>query len=130
MTDPIADMLTKIRNATRAEHRVVDVRPSIMAQRILEVLKQEGYISSFKVVGDTPAEKICRVYLKYKNKVSAIKGLRRVSKPGVRMYSRAARLPRVLGGMGVALITTSQGVMTDKEAFSKKIGGEILCYVW
>ena len=128
--DPIADGLTKIRNASRAQHPTVDVRPSRLLARILEVLKQEGFIRAYKPVGETPPLQTLRVYLKYSKKAPAITELVRISKPGVRRYRKAGQLPRVLGGLGVAIVTTSRGVMTEREAYRQRTGGEVLCYVW
>ena len=130
VSDPIADGLTKIHNASRAKHPTVDVRPSRLMERILDVLKQEGFIRSYKAVGDIPSQRRLRVYLKYTKKLPTINELIRMSRPGVRMYRKASELPRVLGGLGVAIVTTSQGVMTERDAYRKRIGGEVLCYVW
>ena len=129
-TDPISDGLTKIRNASRAKHPVVDVAASRMLERILSVLKQEGFIRSYKAVGETATARWLRVYLKYVQKRPAITQLIRISKPGVRRYSKAADLPRVLGGLGVAIVSTSKGLVPDREAFRQRLGGEIICYVW
>ena len=129
-SDPIADGLTKIRNASRAKHPTVDVRPSRFVAQILEVLKREGFIRAYKTVGESPAQRALRVYLKYAKKTQAITELTRISKPGVRMYRKAGELPRVLGGLGVAIVTTSKGVMTEREAYHQRIGGEVVCYVW
>ena len=130
VSDPIADGLTKIHNASRAKHPTVEVRPSRLFEQMLEVLKQEGFIRSYKRVGDTPSRRMLRVYIKYAKKTPAINELIRVSRPGVRMYRKANELPRVLGGLGVAIVTTSQGVMTERDAYRQRIGGEVLCYVW
>lgn len=130
VSDPIADGLTKIHNASRAKHLTVDVRPSRLMERILEVLKQEGFIRSYKPVGEVASQRRLRVYLKYTKKLPTINELIRMSRPGVRMYRKASELPRVLGGLGVAIVTTSQGVMTERDAYRKRIGGEVLCYVW
>ena len=129
-TDPIADGLTKIRNASRATHPTVDVRPSKLFVQILEVLKQEGFIRAYKPMGERVSQRSVRVYLKYANKTPAITDMVRISKPGVRRYRKASELPRVLGGLGVAVITTSSGVMTEREAYRQRTGGEVLCYVW
>ena len=130
ISDPIADGLTKIRNASRAAHPTVDLRPTRLLVQMLEVLKQEGFIRSYKTVGESPAQRMLRVYLKYAMKTPVIREVIRVSKPGGRMYRKAGELPRVLGGLGVAIVTTSKGVMTEREAYRARIGGEVLCYVW
>jgi len=132
MTDPIADMLTRIRNAMTAKHQTVDVPISKIKLAIAEILLNEGYISSAEVVTEEgKAQGIIRISLKYlKGKETAIKGLRRISKPGLRIYARNDKLPKVLGGLGIAIISTSQGVMTDKKARSIGAGGEVLAYVW
>ena len=129
-SDPIADGLTKIRNASRAKHPTVDLRPSRILTQILEVLKQEGFIRTYKVVGDIPFRRVIRVYLKYARNTPVINELIRVSKPGVRTYRKARELPRVLGGLGVAIVSTSKGLTTEREAYRQRIGGEVLCYVW
>ena len=129
-TDPIANGLTKIRNASRAKHVVVDVQPSRLFGQVLEVLKREGFIRTYKAVGETPAQRLLRIYLKYAKRTPAITEIVRVSTPGVRTYRKAAELPRVLGGMGIAVVTTSKGVMTEREAYQQHIGGEVICYVW
>ena len=129
-TDPLADVLTKIRNASRAKHPTVDVRASRIAERVLVVLKQEGYIRAYKAVGEAPTQRMLRVYLKYAKKTPAIKQLVRISTPGRRQYSNAGALPRVLRGLGVAVISTSRGVMADRDAYRQRVGGEVLCYVW
>ena len=130
INDPISDGLTKIRNASRAKHPAVDVRCSRFLTQILEVLKQEGFIRTYKVTGDTPAQRMLRVYLKYARKTPAITQLIRVSKPGVRRYRKARELPRVLGGLGVAIVSTSRGVIAERDAYQQRIGGEVICYVW
>ncbi len=129
-TDPLGDMLTKVRNASRAKHPTVDVKPSMFAQRVLDVLRQEGFIRAYKPLGETPARRMLRVYLKYSNKIPAIRELVRVSKPGQHHYRTATRLPRIMRGLGVAVISTSRGVMTDRDAYRQRIGGEVVCYVW
>jgi small subunit ribosomal protein S8 len=128
--DPIADALTKIRNASRAGHPAVDVRASRFFGQILEILKQEGFIRTYKPVGETPSQRALRVYLKYLKKKPAITQIIRVSKPGVRTYRKAAELPRVLGGLGVAIVSTSKGLATERDAYQRRIGGEVICYVW
>ncbi len=130
ITDPIADMLTRIRNAGSAKHETVDVPASKMKKAIAEILLEEGYIKSFQMVeGNTQG--IIRISLKYlPGKEKAITGLRRVSKPGLRVYAGSGELPQVLRGMGIAIISTSKGIMTDKKARKAHVGGEVLAFVW
>jgi small subunit ribosomal protein S8 len=129
MTDPIADMLTRIRNANAMKHETVDIPASKLKKEILEVLKKEGYIIGYKVIkGDV--QDTLRVTLKYLNNDRVVKGLKRISKPGLRVYAKNSEIPKVLNGLGIAVISTSQGVMTDREARKLKVGGEILAYVW
>jgi len=130
MTDPIADMLTRVRNAFRASHEMVDIPCSKMKINIAKVLKSEGYIKNFKVVSDGP-HRMIRVYLRYdENGLSVIDGLRRVSKPSCRVYSGYEDIPKVLNGYGVNIVSTSKGLLTDRQAKSMRLGGEILCSVW
>ena len=129
-SDPISDGLTKLRNASRARHAVVDIRFSRFFARILDVLKQEGFIRAYKTVGEKPAQRMLRVYLKYVKKTPAITQVVRISKPGGRMYRKARELPRVLGGLGVAVVSTSKGITTERNAYQQRIGGEVICYVW
>ena len=130
ITDPIADMLTRIRNANNAKHDTVDVPASNMKKSIAQILLDEGYIKSFQVIDDG-TQGIIRITLKYlAGKEKAIQGLRRVSKPGLRVYAGADELPRVLRGLGIAIISTSKGVMTDKAARAAHVGGEVLAFVW
>ncbi len=131
MTDPIADYLTRVRNAIMAGHRVLDIPASNMKKEMTKILKDKGYILNYKFEDDGVQGNI-KIALKYhpKTKVSAIKGLKRISKPGLRKYVGADELPRVLNGLGIAILSTSQGVITDKEAREKNIGGEVLCYVY
>ena len=130
ITDPIADMLTRIRNAGSARHETVDVPNSKMKKAIAEILLEEGYIKSFQLIDDG-TQGIIRVTLKYlPGKEKAIQGLRRVSKPGLRVYAGADELPKVLKGLGIAIVSTSKGVMTDKAARAAHIGGEVLAFVW
>ena len=130
ITDPIADMLTRIRNAGTAKHETVDIPASKMKKAIAEILLEEGYIKSFQLVDDG-TQGIIRVTLKYlPGKEKAIQGLRRVSKPGLRVYAGADELPRVLKGLGIAIISTSKGIMTDKKARALHVGGEVLAFVW
>ena len=129
ITDPIADMLTRIRNAGSAKHPTVDIPASKMKKSIAEILLEEGYIKHFQIVNDGVQGTI-KVTLKYNSGERAIMGLRRVSKPGLRVYAGADELPRVLRGLGIAIISTSKGVMTDKKAREAHIGGEVLAFVW
>ena len=130
VSDRIGDGLTKIRNASRARHPAVDVRFSRFFQNILEVLKEEGFIRTYKPIGETPAQRMIRVYLKYVKRKPAITQVVRVSKPGVRIYRKMEELPRVLNGLGVAVISTSKGIITDRQAYREHLGGEVVCYVW
>ncbi|MBQ9411791.1 MAG: 30S ribosomal protein S8 [Oscillospiraceae bacterium] len=130
ITDPIADMLTRIRNAGMARHESVDVPASKMKTAIAEVLLKEGYIKAFQIVDDG-TQGIIRITLKYlPGKEKAIQGLKRVSKPGLRVYAGADEMPRVLKGLGIAIVSTSKGIMTDKEARKAHVGGEVLAFVW
>ncbi|MDR1386469.1 MAG: 30S ribosomal protein S8 [Propionibacteriaceae bacterium] len=133
MTDPIADMLTRLRNANQAYHESTSMPHSKIKVGIAQILKREGYIAEYQVA-DAPAGGVGQtltVTLKYgRNRERAIAGLRRISKPGLRVYAKSTGLPKVLGGLGVAIISTSQGLMTDKEANHKSVGGEVLAYVW
>ena len=130
ITDPIADMLTRIRNAGSARHETVDIPNSKMKKAIAEILLEEGYIKSFQLIDDG-TQGIIRITLKYlPGKEKAIQGLRRVSKPGLRVYAGAEELPQVLRGLGIAIISTSKGIMTDKKARAQHVGGEVLAFVW
>jgi len=130
ITDPVADMLTRIRNANTAKHESVDVPASNLKKAIAQILLDEGYIKSFEIVEDG-TQGIIRIQLKYlAGKEKVISGLRRVSKPGLRVYAGADELPRVLKGLGIAIISTSKGVMTDKAARANHVGGEVLAFVW
>ena len=132
MTDPIADYLTRLRNAISANHRVVEVPASNLKKEITKILFEKGYILNYKFVeGETPGG-IIKIALKYDpvNKVNAIKSLQRVSRPGLRKYTGYKDMPRVLNGLGIAIISTSKGIMTNKEAKEQKIGGEVLCYIY
>ena len=130
VTDPVADLLTRIRNGSMAEHEKVDVPASKLKVRVVEILKEEGFIKNFRVIEDQK-QGVLRVYLKYgPGQERVITGLRRVSKPGRRLYVSADRIPSVLGGMGVAILSTPRGVLTDRESRKAKVGGEVLCYVW
>jgi len=131
MTDPIADYLTRIRNAVKARHRVVEIPASNMKKEITKILFEKGYILNYKFEDDG-VQGIIKIALKYNpdTKESAIKNLKRVSTPGLRKYSTSKTLPRVLNGLGIAIVSTSQGLLTDKEARQRGIGGEIICYVY
>ena len=129
ITDPIADMLTRIRNANSARHDTVDVPASNMKKSIAQTLLDEGYIKSYQIVDDG-TQGVIHITLKYNGKDKVITGLRRVSKPGLRVYVGADELPRVLRGLGIAIVSTSKGVMTDKAARAAHIGGEVLAFVW
>ena len=130
ITDPIADMLTRIRNAGSARHETVDIPNSKMKKAIAEILLEEGYIKSFQLIDDG-TQGVIRVTLKYgAGKEKVISGLRRVSKPGLRVYAGADELPKVLRGLGIAIVSTSKGVMTDKKAREAHVGGEVLAFVW
>ena len=130
ITDPVADMLTRIRNASSAKHETVDVPASNLKKAIAEILLEEGYIKSYSVV-DNGNQGVLQITLKYlAKKQPVISGLRRISKPGLRIYAGAEELPRVLKGLGIAIVSTSKGVMTDKKARELHIGGEVLAFVW
>jgi len=132
MTDPIADMLTRIRNGNVAMHDEVRMPSSRQKVALAKILQQEGYIAGFGVAPAlTGVGEVLTIQMKYSpDRARTIMGLRRVSKPGLRVYSKADKVPRVLGGLGVAVLSTSHGLMTDREARSRKVGGEVLCYVW
>ena len=130
ITDPVADMLTRIRNANTAKHESVDVPASNLKKAIAKILLDEGYIKSYEIVEDG-TQGIIRIQLKYlAGKEKVISGLRRVSKPGLRVYAGADELPRVLKGLGIAIISTSKGVMTDRQARKENVGGEVLAFIW
>jgi len=130
MTDPIADMLTRLRNANSAYHDSVAMPYSKLKSHIAEILQQEGYIAAW-VVGDAEVGKTLTIQLKYgPNRERSIAGIRRISKPGLRVYAKSTNLPRVLGGLGIAILSTSSGLLTDKQANKKGVGGEVLAYVW
>ncbi len=130
MTDPIADMLTRIRNANRMKRETVEIPASKIKLEILNVLKTEGYINNFELVEDDK-QGVLKVALKYTNKKEqVIKGITRISKPGLRVYAKATEMPKVLNGLGVAIVSTSNGVMTDRQARQNKFGGEVIAYVW
>ena len=130
ITDPIADLLTRIRNANSSKHETVDVPASNMKKAIVDILDKEGYIKSYKVIEDGK-QGVIRINLKYgPNHEKVISGLKRVSKPGLRFYAGADELPRVLKGLGIAIVSTSRGIMTDKQARKANIGGEVLAFIW
>ena len=129
VTDTIADMLTRIRNANQAKHASVEMPASRLKLEILAVLKNEGFISEYEKVEDGK-QGVIKVTLKYNNKERVIKGLKKISKPGLRVYAKSSELPKVLNGLGVAIISTSNGIMTDREARQKKLGGEVIAVVW
>ncbi|GGE00903.1 MULTISPECIES: 30S ribosomal protein S8 [Paenibacillus] len=130
MSDPIADMLTRIRNANVVRHETVEMPASKVKKQIAEILKREGFIRDAEYIEDSK-QGIIRIFLKYgPNQERVITGLKRISKPGLRVYTKSTEVPRVLGGLGMAIISTSKGVMTDKEARQVKSGGEVVCYVW
>ncbi len=130
ITDTIADMLTRIRNANSAKHPTVDVPASNMKKQIAQILLDEGYIKNFKVIDDDK-QGVIRITLKYtENKSQVITGLRRVSKPGLRIYSNSKDMPKVMKGLGIAIVSTSKGIMTDREARKNNVGGEVLAFIW
>lgn len=130
MSDPIADMLTRIRNANVVRHEIVEMPSSKQKRDIAEILKREGFIRDAEYIEDNK-QGIIRIFLKYgQNNERVITGLKRISKPGLRVYTKSFEVPRVLGGLGIAIISTSKGVMSDKEARQAKSGGEVICYVW
>ena len=129
ITDPIADMLTRIRNANQMKHATVSMPASKLKCEVLRVLKAEGYISDY-VVKEEENKKSIEVTLKYVNKQRVIQGIKRISKPGLRVYAKTNELPRVLNGLGVAIISTSSGIMTDRDARKQKLGGEVIAFVW
>ena len=132
VTDPIADYLTRVRNAIMAKHRVVDIPASNIKKEITKILKEKGYILNYKFEDDANFQGNIKIALKYnpETKLNAIKALERVSKPGLRQYCDSTNIPRVLNGLGIAIISTSRGVITDKEAKELNVGGEVLCYVY
>lgn len=130
MTDPIADFLTRIRNANMVRHEKLEVPASNMKKEIADILKREGFIRDYEYIEDNK-QGILRIFLKYgPNNERVITGLKRISKPGLRVYAKAHEIPRVLNGLGIAIISTSQGVLTDKEARAQNVGGEVIAYVW
>ena len=130
MTDPIADLLTRIRNANMVRHATVDIPASRTKKSVVEILLKEGFIEKYEIVEKDDRETI-NVTLKYgSDKSRVITGIKRISKPGLRVYAKKSELPRVLGGLGIAIISTSNGIITDKEARKLQVGGEVICYVW
>ena len=130
MTDPIADMLTRIRNANTVRHEKLELPASMLKKEVAEILKREGFVRDVEYIEDSK-QGIIRIFLKYgANNERVITGLKRISKPGLRVYAKATEVPRVLGGLGIAIVSTSNGILTDKEARQQQIGGEILAYVW
>jgi len=130
MTDPIADMLTRIRNANSVKHESVDIPSSKLKVELARILKDEGFIREYKVIDDGK-QGVLRIYLKYTaQKGQVIQGLKRISKPGMRVYAGKDEIPRVLGGLGIAILSTPKGILTDKEARKEGVGGEVICYVW
>ncbi len=130
MSDPISDLLTRLRNANRANHEKVDIPFSKIKQEIVRIIKEEGFVKNFKLLEDKRQGTI-RVFMKYgPNRERVIKDVKRVSRPGCRVYTSADRIPRVLGGLGVAILSTSKGIMTDRQARLASVGGEVLCYLW
>ena len=130
MTDPIADMLTRIRNANTVGHATVDIPASKMKKAIAEILTEEGYINGFDVI-ENDAQGTIKVQMKYgANNEKVISGIKKISKPGLKVYAKANEIPKVLGGLGIAIISTSKGIISDKEARKLQVGGEVICYVW
>lgn len=128
-TDPIADYLARVNNAIRAGHKKLDIPASILKRSVTKILAEQNYITSYSELQDSPQGTI-RVLLRYSSGTSAIRGLKRISKPGRRVYVTASEIPRVLNGMGIAIISTSKGLLTDRQAREAKVGGEVLCYIW
>jgi small subunit ribosomal protein S8 len=129
VTDPISDFLLRIRNASKAKKLRVEIPASKMKQGLAEILKKESFIHDYSIVEDSK-QNVIKIQLKYRDGSSAITGMKRISKPGLRIYKDATQLPRVLNGLGTAIISTSKGLMTDKEARSQSAGGEVICYIW
>jgi small subunit ribosomal protein S8 len=130
MTDPIADMLTRIRNANQVRHTTLDIPASNMKKAIAEILFKEGFVKSYDIIDDGK-QGIVRMQLKYgKNNEKVITGLKKISKPGMRVYAKKDEIPKVLGGLGIAILSTSKGIVSDKEARKSSVGGEVICYVW
>ncbi len=131
MTDPISDLLTRIRNANMVKHETVSIPSSKMKKSIVEILLKEGYIKNYESIADEKNHEAIKVELKYEdNNARVITGLKRISKPGLKVYAKKDEIPKVLGGLGIAILSTSKGIMTDKEARKLNVGGEVICYVW
>ncbi len=130
MTDPLADMFTRIRNGSKAKFEKVDVPSSRFKREVAKILKEEGFIKNYKVVTDDQKHEVVRIFLKYDENRKGIIRIRRISKPGRRIYSQSDDIPSVMGGLGVSILSTSKGVLTDKNARKANVGGEILCHVW
>ncbi len=131
MTDPVADMLTRIRNANTAGHATVDIPASKIKKNIADILLKEGYIKAFEIVESDNVQPVIRVTMKYgAGKAKVINGIKRISKPGLKVYAQKDDVPKVLGGLGIAIISTSKGLLTDKQARELGVGGEVICYVW
>ena len=129
MNDPISDMLTRIRNANVQRHDTVDIPYSNVKNQIAEILVNEGFVKSMDILQDN-VKKTIRITLKYDNKTRVLQGLKRISKPGLRIYANVEQLPKVLNGLGIAIVSTSKGILTDKDARKQKLGGEVLAYIW
>ncbi len=129
MTDPIADMLTRIRNANQMKKETVDIPASKLKRQVLDLLREEGYITNVALIKGKPHNSL-RVTLKYMQNERVVKGLKRISKPGLRVYAKNGEIPKVLNGLGIAVVSTSRGILTDREARKQNVGGEILAYVW
>lgn len=129
VTDPISDFLTRLRNAAKAKKPRVDIPSSNMKKSLAEILKKQNYIENFELIEDNK-QNILRVQLKYRSGISAISGLKRISTPGLRVYKNSIDIPRVLNGLGIAVVSTSKGLLTDKEARKNSVGGEVVCYIW
>lgn len=129
VTDPVADFLTRIRNAVKARKKTVDIPSSSTKKNLAEILKKTSFINDYEIIADSK-QNVLRVYLKYINGMPAISGLKRISTPGLRIYSGKDTLPKVLGGLGIAVISTSKGFLTDKQARKDSVGGEVLCHIW
>ncbi len=130
MTDPLADMFTRIRNGSKAKFEKVDIPSSRLKREVAKILKEEGFIKNFKVITDDQQHEMIRVFLKYDESRKGIIHLRRVSKPGRRIYTKSDRIPSVMGGLGVSILSTPKGVLTDRSARKVHVGGEVLCHVW
>ena len=130
MTDPLADMFTRIRNGSKAKFEKVDIPSSQLKREIARILREEGFIKSYKAVTDDQKHEMLRIFLKYDENRKGIIHIRRVSRPGRRIYSRSDRIPSAMGGLGIAIVSTSKGILTDKSARKESVGGEVLCHVW